>query len=149
MLEVLGVLQPRHEDEVVRLVCGEGGVGRHAHFNWTESTLRPELQHQRGWGLWQDDQLQAFVLWRDLGDEAEITILATHPRAQGRGLMKRLLKQVFDACSYKFWLLEVHEENHAAQQLYAALDFIEVGRRARYYRDGKSALLFNREGRRR
>lgn len=148
MLEVLGVLQPRHEDEVVRLVCGDGGVGRHPFFNWPESSLRPELQNQKGWGLWQDDDLKAFVLWRDLGEEAEITVLATHPECQGRGLMKQLLLQVFDANSYKFWLLEVHEENQAAQRLYEGLGFCQVGRRARYYRDGKSALLYHREGRR-
>lgn len=150
MVEVLGPLKERHHDDVVALTLevsgGSAGAPPAAAFHWPEEAIRPELKHACGWGLWRDDVLQGFVCWRDLGEEAEITVLATSPSARRRGVMKTLLRQVFDANSYKFWLLEVHEANESARALYEALEFAEVGRRPRYYRDGGSAILYSREG---
>lgn len=144
MIEVFGPLKPVHHEQVMGLVQQSGGQG--AAFHWPEEALRPELQHALGWGLWRDDQMMAFVLWRDLGAEAEITCLATAPAVQGRGCMKALLDQVFNAHRHKFWLLEVHEGNQPARNLYESLGFMEVGRRPRYYRDGSAAILLQRPG---
>lgn len=146
MVEVFGVLKEKNYDQVERIVLGHGGDGKNPAFHWPEEALRPELTHAKGWGLWHDHDLQAFVLWRDLGTEAEITVLATNPSCSRKGRMKALLEKVFDAHSYKFWLLEVHELNEAARALYESLEFAEVGRRPRYYRDGGAAILYQREG---
>ena len=41
-------------------------------------------------------------------------------------------------------LLEVHEDNHPALALYSATGFVEIARRARYFRDGSAALVLER-----
>lgn len=146
MVEIYGALNERHHPQVLELVNGAGGVGTNPAFTWPPETLESELKAARGWGFWLDDDLQAFVLWREVGPDAEITVLATHPAAQGRGYMKNLLSQVFNAYRYKRWLLEVHEGNEAARKLYENMEFCEVGRRPRYYRDGAAALLLQRDG---
>lgn len=143
VVEVFGVLKEKNYDQVERIVLGHGPS---AAFHWPEEALRPELTQAKGWGLWHDHELQAFVLWRDIGTEAEITCLATNPSCARKGRMKALLQKVFDANSYKFWLLEVHESNRGARALYESLEFAEVGRRPRYYRDGGAAILYQREG---
>ena len=143
MVEVFGVLKEKHYDQVERIVLARGTS---AAFHWPEEALRPELRHAKGWGLWHDNDLQAFVLWRDIGTEAEITCLASNPACARKGRMKALLQTVFDAHGYKFWLVEVHEQNAEARTLYESLEFAEVGRRPRYYRDGGAAILYQREG---
>ena len=41
-------------------------------------------------------------------------------------------------------LLEVREDNTGALAFYAARGFVEVDRRARYYRDGTTAVVLRR-----
>lgn len=145
MVDVYGPLKEKHFQQVLDCVHGPKGVGVTPSFNWPLEVLRSELNVAMGWGYWRDDQLVAFVLWRDLGEEAEITALATLPAAQGHGVMRQLVEHIFNAHGYKFWLLEVHETNEKARKLYEILGFEEVGRRNRYYRDGASAIRYQRE----
>jgi [ribosomal protein S18]-alanine N-acetyltransferase len=42
-------------------------------------------------------------------------------------------------------LLEVREHNEAALAFYAGKGFIEIDRRARYYRDGTTAVVMRRD----
>lgn len=143
MLEIIGPLSEKHHVDVIALV---NGIGSSPAFSWPEEALAPELRYARGWGLWHDDDLKAFVLWREIPPDGEITVLGTHPSCHGKGMMRALLTQVFNACRYKRWLLEVHEANAPARKLYENMEFYEVGRRPRYYRDGASAILYQRDG---
>lgn len=110
---------------------------------WTRDLLKQELEIGQGLGLMVDGfGLAAFALFRLYDDHREITVLATHPERQRKGDMHFLLSYLLErkSPSERIWL-EVHEHNEAALGLYNALGFAQVGRRPKYYRDGKDAIL--------
>ena len=78
----------------------------------------------------------AFVLGRVTVDEAEVLTLATDPTHQRRGLARTVLA-AFEAqariAGAKTVFLEVAEDNHPANALYAAANYEQVGRRPGYY----------------
>ena len=83
----------------------------------------------------EDKSPAAMILCRYMSGEAEILTLAVHPTmrraAIGTELVKAAtghLRKVTDSL-----FLEVAQSNAAACTLYAALGFIEVGRRPGYY----------------
>jgi len=85
-----------------------------------------------------------FVLARVAADEAEILTLAVLPACQRRGVATALLDEAHRraaAMGAKAMLLEVAERNQAARGLYAALGYVPVGIRRRYYPDGSDALV--------
>lgn len=134
-------LTARDHDSVTALVAA---VGISPAFNWPPEALDPELRWAEGWGLWRGGELAAFVLWRIAFERNEITCLATHPDFRRRGEMRLLLEAVARQARDAAWLLEVHEDNQPAQALYISLGFEKVGRRRRYYRDQKDALVYRR-----
>lgn len=92
--------------------------------------------------------LDGFVLLRVAADEAEILTLAVRPAGRGRGTGGALLAAALGsavragaACMF----LEVAEGNEAASRLYARAGFVLVGRRARYYADGRAARVLRCE----
>lgn len=87
---------------------------------------------------------QGFVMWRRIGDEAEILTIAVAPDRQRQGCASALLKAVFDALhgeGARSLFLEVDAGNTAAIALYEALGFVRIARRKRYYRSGAEALV--------
>jgi len=65
-------------------------------------------------------------------DEIEVLNVAVHPDFRRRGIARKLLLPLLQRANGEI-LLEVRESNAAARQLYEALGFIAVGRRAGYY----------------
>lgn len=87
---------------------------------------------------------QGFLMWRRIGDEAEILTLAVAPEQQRRGCAGALLDAVMDALrreGVRSFFLEVDTGNAAAISLYEGRGFIRVARRKRYYRSGADALV--------
>ncbi len=84
------------------------------------------------------DQAPAgFVLARIAGGESEIITIGVTPEARRSGLARRLAAAVIaDARHHgaQSVFLEVADDNHAAQALYAGLGFAATGRRPGYYR---------------
>lgn len=79
----------------------------------------------------------AFALWRLLGSEAEILTLATDTAARRQGHAAALLAGILcdaAAAGAERVLLEVADDNAAAQWLYARQGFSAIARRAGYYR---------------
>lgn len=112
-------------------------------FYWSEENLKIEFAQAKGLGLWVFDELAAFVLWRNLPEAQEITVLATAEKFKRQGMMGQLLKQAIAAYSREEqWWLEVHEKNTSARNLYEKLGFIQSGQRPHYYRDGGDAVLY-------
>ena len=110
---------------------------------WSRDLLKQELEIGQGVGLKVDGfGLAAFVLFRLYEKHREITVLATHPDRQRRGDMGFLLSYMLErrSPSERIWL-EVHALNGAALALYETMGFQEVGRRAKYYRDGGDAVM--------
>ena len=94
----------------------------------------------------------AFVLARLAADEAEILTLGVLQDVRGKGLGRRLVESVADkarARGARRLHLEVAARNAAARDLYANLQFAEVGRRENYYEDrgegADDAVLLARE----
>ena len=78
----------------------------------------------------------AFVLGRVIVDEAEVLTLATDPAHQRRGFARAALAEFEKqarAVGAKTVFLEVAEDNHPANALYAAASYLQVGRRPGYY----------------
>ena len=89
-------------------------------------------------------ELSGFVMWRRLGDEAEILTLAVAPTRQRRGCARALLGAVVEAArgaGMRALFLEVDAGNAAAITLYGKGEFARIARRPRYYRSGADALV--------
>ena len=71
-------------------------------------------------------------------DESHITNIAVVPEARGRGIGRRLTKellQVLSSLGACYATLEVRVSNTVARNLYESLGFTAVGKRKRYYED--------------
>ncbi len=82
------------------------------------------------------------------GDDAELQRIAVAPPHRRSGVASALLAEVErraarDGASRL--LLEVREDNLAAQGFYRARGFTEVARRPRYYRDGGAAVVLGKK----
>ncbi len=91
-----------------------------------------------------DTRTQGFLMWRRVGDEAEVLTLAVAPEQQRRGCARALLDAVIDALrreGVRALFLEVDAGNQAAIALYEGRSFDRIARRKRYYRSGADALV--------
>ena len=80
-----------------------------------------------------------------LFDEAHITNIAVRPELRGQGYGKLMLAASMRTAANRSagrMTLEVRENNRVAQNMYAAFDFVQAGRRRGYYQDtGEDALI--------
>jgi ribosomal-protein-alanine N-acetyltransferase len=82
-----------------------------------------------------------FILYRMVKDEAEVLTIAVEASCRRRGIGKALIE---DALRHlyregaKSIHLEVEDSNAAAIALYEGVEFRETGRRAGYYRQGRT-----------
>lgn len=94
------------------------------------------------------DDLQGFLVARDLGPEWEIENIVIANSAQRRGLGARLVQEVLERAQTQATqavCLEVRESNQAARGLYSKLGFVESGRRKSYYRNPEEdAVLYKK-----
>ncbi|WP_249209211.1 GNAT family N-acetyltransferase [Magnetospirillum sulfuroxidans] len=87
------------------------------------------------------------VLWRNIGDEAEILSIAVLPPWRRSGLGWQLLDAAVRSSIAKgaaVMFLEVAADNAGAQNLYLRSGFVKVGVRKRYYAD-KDAWVMRRD----
>jgi len=94
-----------------------------------------------------DDSGDGFAVVRTAADEAEILTLAVTLAARRQGLARALLAAATEAAradGARRMFLEVAAANWAARSLYSSADFVEIGRRPRYYADGDDALMLSR-----
>lgn len=79
--------------------------------------------------------------------EADVQTVAVRRDRQGQGLGDRLVTALLDEARRREVvrvLLEVREDNAAAQRLYARRGFRSMGRRRGYYRPGLDAVVMER-----
>jgi ribosomal-protein-alanine N-acetyltransferase len=92
-----------------------------------------------GFFLEVDGQTDGFALWRTVAGEAELLTIAVRAdrRRHGRGgaLLAAVIGQTRLGAAQDLFL-EVGADNAAARSLYSQAGFVEVGRRADYYRRG-------------
>ena len=109
---------------------------------WSADVIALQLGLPGAFGL--IDPAGGMVLARVTADEAEILTIAVMPTARKRGLGRALLRAAMDRAAERGaceMFLEVAIANGAARALYAALGFIQVGRRRGYYPGGGDALI--------
>ena len=110
---------------------------------WTAAECEALLMQPHVLGLlaiergWFNLRPVGFVLARAAGGEAEILSVGVAPQARGRGIGRRLMREMIARLPYRgteALFLEVDEGNAPALHLYRRLGFRQVGRREAYYR---------------
>ena len=77
-------------------------------------------------------------------DEAQINYFSVKEQFRRKGYGSYLMKYLIKQCkklNIKRLLLEVSETNSIAEVFYSKFNFLTVGRRKSYYRDGTDAVL--------
>ena len=109
---------------------------------WDETTFDGFLSDSHFFGfavkaVGQQHTMRGFILCRLVQDEAEIITIAVHPNFRRRNighlLMDAALRHLHHERANKLFL-EVDESNIGAIKLYKSFGFIEIGRRANYYK---------------
>ena len=81
----------------------------------------------------------------DVAELQRIAVAATHRRTGvASGLLARVEQEALTRHADRL-LLEVREDNHGACAFYAARGFTEIDRRPRYYADGTTAVILEKE----
>ncbi len=95
-----------------------------------------------------DDDVVAYAAVSIVADVAElqrIAVAATHRRTGlASGLLARVEHEALNRYADRL-LLEVREDNHGACAFYAARGFTEIDRRPRYYADGTTAVILEKD----
>ena len=131
----------------------------HLHQNaffkgWSEKDFQEFLENPLVYGLKIEENhgLSGYILWREVGDEAEILTLVIAPSHQRRGRGGLLLTALFEILmkkSIQKLFLEVAEDNDRAQSFYRNNDFLLLSKRHHYYprKEGPpiSAFIFLRK----
>ena len=114
---------------------------------WSLRSLMGELKNRIAHYavLEKDGEIIGYCGMWVLFEEAHITNIAICPAQRGNGYGKQLLHGAMRAAASfgaEMMTLEVRETNAVAQSMYAEMDFLQQGRRKRYYTDtGEDALL--------
>ncbi len=90
---------------------------------------------------------KGFLVWRRLGNEAEILTLGVAPEARRQGLAQLLLHHLEVTAvedGLQRLLLDVSATNGPALALYSSHGYRECARRVHYYRDGSDALVLEK-----
>lgn len=105
---------------------------------WGENDFQEFLQNPLIYGLKTEEnhELTGYILWREVGEEAEILTLVVSPSYQHRGRASLLLTILFDILMNKYILnlfLEVAEDNEIGKSFYIKHGFVLLGIRPNYY----------------
>ncbi|MDR1826506.1 MAG: GNAT family N-acetyltransferase [Rickettsiales bacterium] len=87
-----------------------------------------------------------FIVWRVVGDDAEIITIGVRPNARRRGVAIAMIAAMEKELSKKGVskiFLEVAVDNIAAIKLYEKNAFVRVGRRPKYY-DGIDGVIMEK-----
>ena len=107
---------------------------------WSKEQLEIEVSAGHAWALYQQDQIAAFLIVNELGNEIDCVGVA--PQLRRRGLAAKLISEWVALDPEKSPIfLEVHEHEDGAIALYNSLGFSEISRRAHYYPDGGTAVV--------
>ena len=114
---------------------------------WSRDQVRDELIGGRRQVWVAGGPVRAYVVVRVVDDVADLHRIGVHPGHRRRGVARMLLDQAMDAAvtdGAVRLLLEVAADNDGALAFYGSVGFVEIGRRARYYRSGADAVVMER-----
>jgi ribosomal-protein-alanine N-acetyltransferase len=101
---------------------------------WTDEMFLSELDAGNYYVVHRDGAIDGYAGLALLGSESEVHNIAVRPQSQGRGVGRRLLRQLLAVAGSRRVLLEVRTDNTPAIALYESEGFTIVGIRRRYYR---------------
>ncbi len=118
---------------------------------WSEKSLMSELDNPLS--MWlvarEGEALAGYIGAQAVLDEADMMNLAVAPQYRQHGIGTALVRALIDALrerGVRTLTLEVRASNEAAIRVYAALGFVQVGRRRNYYEKPKEdALILRKE----
>lgn len=114
---------------------------------WSLEQIVSDMAQERNryFFLEEEGQVLGFLAVQDLAGELEITQIAVRKQEQGKGYGAQLMAELDREEGDIF--LEVRASNLAAQGLYKAKGFQEIGRRKAYYHAPvEDAIIMKREG---
>ena len=120
---------------------------------WSEESILHDVKENvvARWLVMDDGEGRVLAyagMWFVL-DEAHVCNVAVHPDCRRMGYGKRIMEALMQLAvdnSMSMMTLEVRRSNLAAQNLYHACGFLDVGYRKRYYEDNKEdALIMYKE----
>ena len=118
---------------------------------WSEALLRPglagELPTVHYLVAEVDDSVVGHAVVSVAGDIAELQRISVDPPHRRGGVATDLLERAVTLGAQQRadrMLLEVRADNDSALAFYGAREFVEVDRRARYYKDGATAVVMRR-----
>ncbi len=114
---------------------------------WSYNSLLGELSNDVALYVVADDggEVVGYAGEWIMFDEAHMTNIAVDPAYRKRGIARRMILELMREGMKRGaerMTLEVRENNHNAQRLYASMDFAYAGTRKHYYTDtGENALI--------
>ncbi len=106
-------------------------------FPWSPGIFRDCMKAGHAcWVLAWPDELVGYGILSAAAGEAHVLNVCVSPGFQGCGHGRRLLRRLMDLARWhgaSRVFLEVRPSNVAAHKLYLSEDFVEIGRRPRYY----------------
>ena len=114
---------------------------------WSYNSLLGELSNEVAYYVVADDggEVCGYAGMWVMFDEAHMTNIAVAPDHRKQGIARSMILHLMKTgmcMGAERMTLEVRENNHNAQRLYASLDFAYAGTRKHYYTDtGENALI--------
>ena len=113
---------------------------------WTKKQWQGEF-YKKGVnvvGILLEDKIIGIYVVQKIVDEAQINYFLIKQEFRGKGYGSYLMNYLIKECEklkIKKLLLEVSETNTVAESFYCKFNFLTVGRRKKYYKDGTDAVL--------
>ena len=113
---------------------------------WTKKQWSNEFKREgvKIFGLLISNFVVGICAYQIVHDEAQINYFVVNQEFRKRGYGSFLMSYLIELCEkldINKILLEVSQENNAAQKFYDRFNFFTVGIRRNYYKDGSNALL--------
>ena len=113
---------------------------------WTKKQWSNEFKKEgvKVFGLLLSNFVIGICAYQVVHDEAQVNYFVVNKEFRKRGYGSFLMNYLIELCEkleINKILLEVSQENNAAQKFYDRFNFITVGIRKNYYKDGSNALL--------
>jgi len=117
---------------------------------WTDNVLEKELENPLSdyIAAIENGKVVGYAgIWQPI-DEAHITNIVTKKDKRGNHIGARMLEEIINLAknkNLKSVTLEVNEHNEIAIRLYKKYNFVELGKRSKYYNNTDDAIIMTLE----
>ena len=118
------------------------------HYPWSDKLFDESINKLLV--ITQKQEIIGFAVVALVAQQAELHLIAIHPKAQSQGYGQLILSLIVESmpASIESFFLEVRVSNCRAIRLYQRLGFVQIGERKDYYRNGlgtEDAIIMARE----